>query len=98
MADRFPIFDKYADTMLRYHLGYPTSKASRGSYAEFCSRFDQLWTAVGLTGSRRVLDRYLWIAGQYKAWERDREAVMSGEVKRAFDSNDPDVAVMTGIE
>jgi hypothetical protein len=43
--------------------------------------------ASGLKGSRRQLDRYLWITGQYQERHRNREARISTELRRMLKEN-----------
>lgn len=38
----------------------------------------------------RDLDRYLWLSDMYRAWERDHDAELSGEVRSLFASRFPD--------
>jgi len=91
--DRFPIMDSYALVMLKRHLGrrhYLDDKAHR--YGGFVHNFRQLKRVSGFTGSDRQLDRYLWLAGEYAAWKKNRNAAINAEVAALFAHPPDDVA------
>jgi len=94
-ADRFPILDKYADRMLRYHLGVPLSPVESTDYGTFCTRFETVRTAAGIAGSQRELDRYLWLAGVYRHW-RERPDKVNRAAAEIFSTGHPDLGIMTG--
>lgn len=84
--NRFPIKDSYAEDMIRYHLGrgnwlpYPERP-----YFEYVTNFNRLRESCGYNGSLRELDRYLWLAGQFKVWTGKKEdAEINQEVKEFF--------------
>lgn len=85
--ERFPIFDSYADRMLRWHLGGAAVAVSKGApYVEFAEQYDRLVRASGLTGPRRQLDRYLWITGQYHDWHKNHKAPINTELRLMLDA------------
>lgn len=64
--DRFPMKDKYATKMVKFHLG--TRKGVKDSYAAFISGIEELRSRDGLGSvSYAKLDHYLWFAGKYRA-------------------------------
>jgi hypothetical protein len=73
--NRFPMKDKYATKMLKFHLGTrKNTKVSKGSkdtkdtYAAFISGIEELRRRDGLESlSFATLDHYLWFAGKYRA-------------------------------
>jgi hypothetical protein len=74
-ADDFPIFDQAARDALRLHLGADELRGAESSYGGFCRALARLRTAYGLEASPRDLDRYLWIAGMYRAFARGRRDI-----------------------
>lgn len=73
--EQYPIFDKYADRMVQYHLkGQPRERDGDNRYHAFHDDFWQLKQSAGLQEvSNRDLDLYLWLAGQRLAWSKRRE-------------------------
>jgi hypothetical protein len=69
-SERFPIYDEAARTMLRLHLGTTYKPTKDAPYEAFCIAFEKLRVQVG--ASARDLDRYLWLAGMYDRWLRQR--------------------------
>lgn len=86
--ERFPIYDDAARLMLRLHLGEQGYRASGSEpYEAFCDAFDRLRAVVKLNGRARDLDRYLWIAGMYARWLRQRKkksVLVNAELLRLF--------------
>lgn len=88
-SNQFPIYDSYAVKMLPYHLN---GKGRDGlSYEQFAEELWALKDALGFPVTTRELDRYLWLAGQLRAWRgllpwaRPYTGVNS-ELRRLFDS------------
>ena len=66
-AERFPIYDSYAQRIVSLHLG-PSAVRDRGRpYEAFVRNLDRLKSESGLGCTYRELDHYLWIAGLYRA-------------------------------
>ena len=82
-GERFPIYDKYAAAIVRLHLGRAAVGDPVHPYAAFVTNFQRLRNLSGWTGSGRSLDRYLWLAGIYRAWRRDPSKV-NVEAARLF--------------
>ncbi len=83
--ERFPIMDSYAVEMVKHHLGRGNQVTSKsGRYVAFTQNLDKLKALAGLRAKNRELDRYLWLAGQYHTWRRDREARINAELQRFF--------------
>jgi hypothetical protein len=89
-SERYPVMDSYAIKMVKFHLGPRNySENQERPYGAFVQNFQKLKTLAGLNVSNRDLDRYLWIAGEYSAFRKNREAEISAEVKHLF-TNSPD--------
>lgn len=88
-AERYPIMDKYAKQILKLHLGknHITSDPSH-PYVVFCRDYDLLKKEARFRGSNREMDHYLWLAGEYLAWQRNREVRINAEVRRLFARSD----------
>lgn len=74
-ADDFPILDQAARDALRLHLGPEAARDAESGYAGFCGALARLRQGWGLEVSPRDLDRYLWIAGMYRAFARGRRDI-----------------------
>ena len=71
---RFPIMDSYAAQMLVAHLGRANIvQDPRHPYVAFSRNLGTLKALAALQVTNRELDRYLWLAGQYRAWHKGRE-------------------------
>jgi hypothetical protein len=96
--EHFPIMDSYALAMLRRHLGrqhYLDDTAHR--YAAFVHNFQELKRLSGFTGSNRQLDRYLWLAGEYAAWNKKRKVSINAEVAALFKHPSGEVAALLKV-
>ena len=84
-ADHFPIYDTYALRMIKLHLGVRKDIwKSSGPYTEYAEMFRTLKNQACPKYTNRQLDRYLWIAGQYLAWEKNGKAQINGELLQIF--------------
>jgi hypothetical protein len=84
-AERFPIYDSYAVQMVRYHLGpRECVRDENHLYRAYVDNLGRLREQSGLVWSGRQLDRYLWLAGQYRKWRRNPQAPINTEVARLF--------------
>jgi hypothetical protein len=88
---RFPIMDKFAKEMLKFHLGRGFTSNSVHPYLAFCKNYELLKKEVGFTGSNRELDHYLWLAGEYLAWRKNRKAQINGDARSLFENRAADI-------
>ena len=82
--ERFPILDRYAEAMVRHHLGTAAVADADHRCVAFVRNFDALRAQVGWTGENRAVDRYLWLAGVYREWRRNRHAPINREARELF--------------
>ncbi|WP_211233859.1 hypothetical protein [Thermacetogenium phaeum] len=96
--NQFPIYDSYAVKMLTYHLN---GKGREGlSYEQFAAGFSALKDALDFPVTTRELDRYLWLAGQLRAWKglspwRRPYTGINSELRRLFESPAGEVQELT---
>jgi hypothetical protein len=90
--ERFPIMDKFAKKMLKFHLGKVFVSDPAHPYVAFCKNYELLKKETGFTGSNRTLDHYLWLAGEYLAWRKTQKARINGDARTLFTSRAADVA------
>lgn len=89
-ADRFPIYDSYAKDILERHLG-PRGRAQDEThpYLAYVDNLRRLRERSRLTWAGRELDHYLWLAGQYREWDknkaRKKPQPINTELQRLFD-------------
>jgi hypothetical protein len=102
-AERFPIFDSYADWMVRWHLG-PTGAEPANShpYRAFLTNLHRLRECAGLTCSDRDIDRYFWMAGQYR-WrqlraQKGKPAIINAELRTLFNQEHTNAAVRADLQ
>jgi hypothetical protein len=57
---------------------------------------EALERAIGFGGTRRELDRCLWIAGQHRRWSRDREAPINSEMRWLFEDGQVELRDLEG--
>jgi hypothetical protein len=90
-GDRFPIYDSYCRDMLAHHLGRGGRVSDPANpYRAFMANLGRLRDLSGLTASLRDLDRYLWLAGQYRDWLRKGEdARTNSELRSLFEHPSP---------
>lgn len=85
--ERFPIYDSHADGMVAYHLGRKErEKDPEHPYRAFVKNLHTLRERAGITCSAAELDRYLWLAGLYRAWRHNAKSQINIEVARLFES------------
>jgi hypothetical protein len=86
----FPIYDSYAYTMIRHHLGTKNWIKADGTYVEFAANVELLKEMASLDCSCRDLDRYLWLTGLYRKYKRrlakDKDPEINAEAERLFSS------------
>jgi hypothetical protein len=79
-----PILDSYAEEMVVRHLGQAQSRNSK-RYLRFCENIETLSELAGLTCNRAELDAYLWIAGEYQSWSKNKKREISSDLKPFFE-------------
>jgi len=85
-AERFPILDSYCEQMVKLHLGRGGWKPESNRYEAFVVNLDRLRVLSGIRASYRELDRYLWLAGQYRAWRaKGDDARINTELRALFE-------------
>lgn len=84
-SERFPIYDSYAERMLSLHLGASAVRDPARPYEAFTANLGRLMHEYGLGCSYRELDRYLWLAGQYRAYEKGGR-MLNTELVHLFDN------------
>jgi len=95
-AEKFPIYDDAARDALRLHLGaegYVVNKAT--PYLAFCVNFEKLRTLAKLECTTKELDQYLWLAGMYMRWLKERSKKnprVNQELKGLFHQPPPAIA------
>lgn len=83
-TERFPIYDSYALNVVRYHIGRTgTALGHPYRYRDYVTDLALLRDGSGLVVRTRELDRYLWLAGEYRAYLRGRRDINT-EVKALF--------------
>jgi hypothetical protein len=81
--ERYPIYDSYALSMVMLHLGSAAESDPARPYQAFIANLNELKRQYGLMATFRELDRYLWIAGQYRAYIKGYRQ-LNGEVLQVF--------------
>lgn len=85
--ERFPIYDSYAERMVAYHPGSKQRVTNLiHPYQAFVQNLHTLRERAGITCSAAELDRYLWLAGLYRAWRCNPNSQINIEVARLFES------------
>ena len=85
-SERFPILDSYAETVIKLHLGKNGYRSDKERpYAAYVANFQELRQQAGWTGTARGFDRYLWIAGQFRASTGKRKASINSELRQLFE-------------
>lgn len=98
-----PILDWYAEWMVGQHLGRSMRSKSQKRYIKFTDEVETLKRTAGLKCSCADLDKYLWMAGEYRYWKAHPKTRISAELKPHFDTlgtspgNEPDLAKAFGL-
>ena len=91
-SDRFPILDSLAEKMIAYHLGRVRAKNDAYPYVAFHENFFTLKKAANIADRPNCdLDRYLWLAGQYRHWLTKPEAEIGREVRSLFETENSEI-------
>lgn len=98
-GDKYPIYDSFCRNMLSYHLGGNLSPISKGNpYRSFIADLNNLRKISGLSATLRDLDRYMWLAGQYRQWLKKRDkAQINSELRSIFVDKDPEIQKLLEI-
>ena len=84
-SELFPIYDSYAVQMLERHLGVKGRvRDNIHLYQAYVTNLGRLRERSGLSWIGRELDRYLWLAGQYRTWVKNRNAPINTELAHMF--------------
>jgi hypothetical protein len=84
-SESFPMFDSFAGTLIKLHLGRKGYRTDQDRpYAAYVDNFQKLSRLSGWTGSARGLDRYLWIAGQFRAFRSKKKVPINRELHQLF--------------
>jgi len=87
--ERFPIYDSFAEDMIKFHLGrQPWIRPDKHPYRAFVQNLARLKELAGsqLSCTNEELDRYLWLAGLYKAYKCRANPKINREVEDLFES------------
>jgi len=87
--ERFPIYDSFAEDMIKFHLGrQPCIRPDKHPYRAFVQNLARLKELAGsqLSCTNEELDRYLWLAGLYKAYKCRANPKINREVEDLFKS------------
>jgi hypothetical protein len=84
-AERFPIYDSYAERVLLFHLRPGAQRDRARPYEAFIANLERLSQTYGLKCTHRELDRYLWIAGLFRAYGQG-ERRLNAELLQLFDN------------
>jgi len=84
-----PILDSYAEGMVAWHLGEAQSRNPK-RYLKFCEDIETLSRLASLTCDCVGLDAYLWVAGEYQSWSKNRKQRISSDLKLLFERVEKD--------
>jgi hypothetical protein len=79
-----PILDSYAEEMVAWHLGQAQSRNPK-RYLKFCENIETLSELAGLTCDCAGLDAYLWVAGEYRSWSKNKKQEINSDLKLIFE-------------
>ena len=75
--------------MAAWHLGPDQSRKSR-RYLCFAENIEMLVARGGLTSDCAKLDAYLWVAGEYRSWSKNRKRKISSDLRPYFERLESD--------
>jgi hypothetical protein len=90
-AEAHPIYDRYALEMVRHLLGRELVVAEARPYPGFYRGVGIIRKRSRLRCTARELDRYLWLAGQYRVHHTSANPQLSVEVTQIFESSDESI-------
>ena len=96
--ERFPIYDSYAVETLSYHLHRKDRTTNPAQpYRADLANLATLRSQLVFPCQNRELDRYLWLAGIYRAWKRNSKAQISTEVAKLLAVHTQEVQAMLDV-
>jgi hypothetical protein len=84
LDSKLPILDSYAEEMVAWHLGRAQSSNIK-RYLRFCENVKTLCELASLTCDCAEVDAYLWVAGEYQSWPKNKKREISSDLKPAFE-------------
>jgi len=97
-SERFPVLDAWSERALQALLGGELLGAPGDSrYARFAQSFAHVAGPLALNRRRR-LGRWLWLAGQYRAWLANRRTAIHREVRGLFEKAPEELAQLLPAE
>lgn len=97
-SERFPVLDAWSERALQMLLGGELLGEPEDSrYARFAQSFAHIAGTLGLNRRRR-LGRWLWLAGQYRAWLANRRTAIHREVRALFEQAPAELAQLLPVE
>lgn len=82
-ADRFPVLDAWSEAELARLA--PPPNDDECAYVEFATRHARLAAQTGMPRARQ-LGHFLWLAGQYRVWSRNRRTSIQSVARALFES------------
>src|SRR5262249_26085043 len=85
--ERFPIYDEAARETIRLHIGDQYLTDLKQPYAAFRQNLQTLQDGLEFQAKQRDIDRYLWLGGMHKRWNKASEkdkAPINAELRRLF--------------
>ncbi len=97
-SERFPVLDAWSERALQALLGGELLGAPGDSrYARFALSFEHVAVPLALNRRRR-LGRWLWLAGQYRAWLGNPRTAIQREVRELFEGAPEELAQLLPTE
>lgn len=97
-SERFPVLDAWSERALQALLGGELLGAPGDSrYARFAQSFAHVAGPLALNRRHR-LGRWLWLAGQYRAWFANRRTAIQREVRELFEQAPEELAQLLPAE
>jgi len=98
-GDKYPIYDSFCRDMIAYHLGRNSSPEDTGNpYRRFVVNLNKLRDKSGLSATLRDLDRYMWLAGQYREWlKKGNKAILNKELRLLFEDQNQEIRQLLSI-
>jgi hypothetical protein len=92
-GDRYPIYDSFCRSMVSYHLGRGGCVPdSANPYKAFMRNLQRARELSDVDASLRDLDRYMWLAGQFRDWlKKGEEARTNAELRELFEDEAAEV-------
>jgi hypothetical protein len=84
--NRFYIFDKYVAIAMRRHLKTRSFPRIEQDYERFFTASKALKSSCDGDTTPAEMDRYLWLCGQYREWQKNNDTKLNAEVRELFNS------------